>query len=282
MKEITSHYLRFRPNAGDVTLGQLQPRMMTGLEQARSRFAQGRLAEIILGADVPRSLVQYQRGETVYYAGKTEEALYVVQEGCVKLVSYSAAGKLCIHGIEPPGGIFGVLGLAVPVRSETAIAMRDSLLVRVPLAALFEIDRRQDVLSELLLYLADQVRAQQHLVNTFVTQDSEHRLAVVLLRLGRQLGRRRGGELRIQERLSHEDLAAMVGTTRSRIGFFLKSFRRIGLISDERATLVLDEARVAQFGLGYDDSPGQGFGAGRGPVPSCTLLSRRKGHDSLD
>lgn len=237
-------------------LDHLQPKTRVSLEPAMSQFPQARLAEIILAADVPHSLVSYQRGEAIYYAGKSEEAVYIVREGCIKIVSYSAGGKLCVHGIEPPGGIFGVLSLAGPVRSETALAMRNSVLIRVPVTALFEIDRRQEVLSELLRYLADQVRAQQHLLNIFVTQDSEHRLAAVLLHLGRQLGRRRGRELRISERLSQEDLAAMVGTTRSRIGYFLKSFRRIGLISGDRAMLVLDEARVAQFGLGYDDSPG--------------------------
>lgn len=200
-------------------------------------------------------MVPCQRGEIIYAAGKREEAIYIVREGCVKIVTFSAGGKLCIQGIEPSGSIFGVLSLVDPLRSDTAIAMRRSLLLKVPLAGLFRTDRRQDVIDGLLLYLAHRVWAQQHLVNILVTQDSEHRLAVVLLDLARQMGRRRGRELLIEERLSQEDLAAMVGTTRSRIGYFLKSFRRIGLISGDRATLVLDEARVAQFGLGYDDCP---------------------------
>jgi len=211
--------------------------------------------------------VDCQRNEIIYAAGKREEAIYIVREGCVKVVTSSAGGKLCIQGIEPSGSILGILSLVDPLRPDTAIAMRRSLLLRVPLVGLLRAKRREEVINALLIYLADRVRAQQHLVNILVTQDSEHRLAVVLLNLARQMGRRRGRELLIEERLSHEDLAAMVGTTRSRIGYFLKSFRTNGLISGDRATLVLDEARVAQFGLGYDDSRPEEQGISFAGVP---------------
>jgi CRP-like cAMP-binding protein len=229
-------------------------------DSARNQAPGARLVRTIVETGVPHSLVRCERDQIIYLSGKREESLYVVREGCVKITSYSAAGKPCIHAIEPEGGIFGELSFAGPVRLETAIAMRQSVVMKVPLLPLLDATARMDVLGQLLLYLADRVRVQQRLVNSLVTLDSEHRLAVVLLDLGRGLGRRHGQYLRIEERLSQEELSAMVGTTRSRVGAFLKNFRNAGLIRAEGAALLVDEEKMAEFAFGYNDS-----GDERGP-----------------
>lgn len=102
--------------------------------------------------------------------------------------------------------------------------------------------------EEFVLYLARRLSEQQQMITGLVTEDSEYRLAAVLLNLGCKIGKRENHRLRIEQRITQEELSSMVGTTRSRVGYFLKRFRAAGLV--ERAgdsCLVVDEPRLRTF-----------------------------------
>jgi CRP-like cAMP-binding protein len=97
-------------------------------------------------------------------------------------------------------------------------------------------------------FLAGKLVEQQQIVSQFVTADSEGRLAATLLRLARKIGKPHNGRLVIDEKITQEELAEIVGTTRSRIGFFLKRFRTAGLIEKSaQASLSIDEVRLDEY-----------------------------------
>jgi hypothetical protein len=86
------------------------------------------------------------------------------------------------------------------------------------------------------------------MISDLVTAESEYRLAAVVLQLGRKLGTRHGELLLIGERITQEELAGMVGTTRSRIGFFLKRFRAAGLVRrPKHGFLIVHEGRLMDY-----------------------------------
>ncbi len=99
-------------------------------------------------------------------------------------------------------------------------------------------------------FLAGRLAGQQEIINSLLTANSEWRLASALLRLGQRLGSKGPGNCCIEQRISHEELGAMVGTTRSRIGFLLKRFQKLGLAAlTSNRHLVINEAKLRQYML---------------------------------
>lgn len=95
---------------------------------------------------------------------------------------------------------------------------------------------------------------QQRTIASLLLKDSEHRLAAVLLQLSRKLGKRRGPGVQLQERITQEDLSGMVGTTRSRVGYFLRRFHNAGLVERLPGSfLMLYEQRLATYLDGVPD-----------------------------
>ncbi|MEM7157019.1 MAG: helix-turn-helix domain-containing protein [Myxococcota bacterium] len=104
------------------------------------------------------------------------------------------------------------------------------------------------LLPELVKYLAAQIIQQEEIITEFVTTCSEERLALLLLRLAKRSVGRDGSRLILEERISCQDLAQMVGTTRSRIGLFLKRFRELDLVrSGKTFFLSIDAPRLRQY-----------------------------------
>lgn len=97
-------------------------------------------------------------------------------------------------------------------------------------------------------YLALRIADQQAIIANLVTVDSEQRLGQTLLDLARKLGQQDPRSLRIEQRITHEELAAMIGTTRQRVCGFMRHFRELGLIelSTERF-LVVKEAKLTAY-----------------------------------
>jgi CRP-like cAMP-binding protein len=97
-------------------------------------------------------------------------------------------------------------------------------------------------------YLAVRISEQQQVIRTLITTSSEPRLAITLLRLGRRLGKTDLCNTCINQKISHEELAGMVGTTRPRIGIFLKKFRELGMVElNQNRCLVIKEKEIKQY-----------------------------------
>jgi CRP-like cAMP-binding protein len=175
--------------------------------------------------------IRIPKHENVYTIGEEDEMVYVVETGQVKLSMLSSEGRECLLAIHTTGDVFGELCLSgLAGRLETASAMEDTLLKRVPCAKFLERLAADSLLEGFVKYLAVRVADQQAVIANLVTVDSEQRLGKTLLQLAKQLGNRGPRSTRIELRISHEELSNMIGTTRPRISVFMQRFRNLGLI----------------------------------------------------
>jgi CRP/FNR family cyclic AMP-dependent transcriptional regulator len=175
--------------------------------------------------------INISKHDNVYTVGEEIEMVYFIESGEVKLVMLSSEGKECMLAIHTSGDIFGELCLSGLVgRLETATAMENTVLKQIPCARFLERLGKDSLLVGFIKYLAVRIADQQEVIANLVTVDSEQRLGQTLLQLARKLGKKDPRSIRIELRISHEELASMVGTTRPRISVFMQRFRNLGLI----------------------------------------------------
>jgi CRP-like cAMP-binding protein len=199
------------------------------------------------GFDFPS--VRVSRHQNVYVCGDPADALYFVESGQVKLLMLSPEGKACLLGIQTAGDMFGELCLAESgPRRETAIAMKDTKLRRLPRTLFLQHLTQNSLLEGFARYLAVRVGNHQQAIASLITVNSEHRLAETLLLLAQKLGRPNSDSTRIEHKITHEELAEMVGTTRPRITGFLLKFRDLGLIDVNRDRfLVIQQQALSEY-----------------------------------
>ena len=126
--------------------------------------------------------------------------------------------------------------------------MTAAVVRALPCPQLLALLNREGLLPGLIHYLAARIADQQATIANLLTVDSEQRLGKILLRLARKLGKQDPRSLRIEQRITHEELAAMVGTTRPRISTFMRRFLDLGLIefSTERF-LIIKEMKLSAY-----------------------------------
>ncbi len=194
-------------------------------------------------------VIRVMKNRRVYMTGDRDSAVYLVETGQIKALVHSADGKDCLIGIYTPGEIFGELCLGgQSVRMETAEAMQDSVL-RVMSCRNFMTQLSRDLLMDgLVHYLASRVLEHQRTISELLTMNSEQRLATVLLQLAGKFGGRTSWNRRMACRILYRELAEIVGTTRTRIGSFMKKFQELGLIESAAAHgFIIREAELAQY-----------------------------------
>ena len=170
-------------------------------------------------------------GAKIFSQGDPADAIYFVQSGRVKVSVVSAAGKEAVLAMPGPHDFFGEGALInQSLRVSTAKALKPSTVFRVEKRAMLRALREQTELSEKFmgLLLSRNIDLEEDLADQLFNH-SEKRLARVLLKLSRLRGHDRAPDTSIPI-LSHETLAEMVGTTRSRITHFMNKFRKMGLI----------------------------------------------------
>jgi len=166
----------------------------------------------------------------VFAQGDDANALYNVQRGKIKITVLSKTGKEAVIALLGAGDFFGEGCLAgQQLRMSTATAITDSLIVRIEKSTAIEMLHRDPGFSELLLsyMLTRTIRIEEDLIDQLFNS-SEKRLARALLLLA-NFGKE-GKPEPIIPKISQEALAAMVGTTRSRVSSFMNKFRRLGFI----------------------------------------------------
>src|SRR5437868_28927 len=175
--------------------------------------------------------------------------VYFIERGKIKLVMVSPEGKECMLAIHGGGDIFGELCLSrLKGRLETAIAMEDTVLKQVPCGKFLERLGKDSLLEGFIKYLTVRVADQQEVIANLVTVDSEQRLGQTLLQIARKHGMKDPRSIRIELRISHEELASMVGTTRPRISVFMQRFRNLGLIEmTAKRHLIIQEHRLMTY-----------------------------------
>jgi CRP-like cAMP-binding protein len=195
------------------------------------------------------SAINIAKHSNVYTVGDEVELVYFIESGEVKLVMLSSEGKECTLAIHSSGDIFGELCLSgLAGRLETATAMEDTVLKQIPCARFLDRLTRDSLLEGFIKYLTVRVADQQEVIANLVTVDSEQRLGKTLLQLARKLGKKDPRSIRIALRISHEELASMVGTTRPRISVFMQRFRNLGLIeTSAEHHLIIKENKLTSY-----------------------------------
>jgi len=203
-------------------------------------------AEVLLNsAGVARRCVEYPRGKAIFAQGDPADTVLYIQQGTVKLSVLSERGKEAVVGVLAQGDFFGEGALAgQPVRLATATAMTASRILVVPKRQMIRLLHQQHALSDRFIahMLARNTRLEEDLVDQLFNA-SEKRLArtlVLLARYGKSDGPRK-----VLPKFSQEVLAEMVGTTRSRVNFFMNKFRRLGFVDYNGASLKVHHALLS-------------------------------------
>ena len=179
--------------------------------------------------------VKVARHANIYNAGDQDDMIYFVESGQVKLLMLSSEGKECLLAIYSGGDIFGELCLSgAGARLETATAMKPTTLKQIPYSQFFVRLHRDSLFEGFVRYLAVRIADQQQIIANLVTVDSEQRLGQTLLQLGRTMGKKDPRSIRIELKITHEELSEMVGTTRPRISLFMQRFHHLGLIETNK------------------------------------------------
>jgi CRP-like cAMP-binding protein len=177
-----------------------------------------------------RSIGGYRKDDIVFSQGDPADAVFYVQRGKVKIAVVSKQGKEAIVAILGPNDFFGEGCLAGQAqRMATVATMTDSVIVRLEKAAIVRVIHQEPAFSGMFMahLLARAIRVEADLVDQLFNS-SEKRLARMLLLLANS-GKDEKPEP-ILAKISQETLADMIGTTRSRVSFFMNKFRKLGFI----------------------------------------------------
>jgi CRP-like cAMP-binding protein len=178
-----------------------------------------------------KSIRTYSKNQTVFVQGAPADTVCFIQNGRVKLTVVSSQGKEAIIGFLEAGQFFGESCLSGrSVRFETATAVEDCLITSITKSALLDAIKNYPAFSRLFInHLVERnIRIEDDLVDQFF-HSSEKRLARLLLLLA-NVGNDQNPKP-IEFDVSQEALAEMIGTTRSRVSFFMNKFRKLGLVS---------------------------------------------------
>jgi len=180
--------------------------------------------------DGGRTIATFAKKERIFDQGDVADAVFYIQKGRVRLSVVSKGGKEATIGILIEGAFFGEGCLTVqPFRMCSASTMTECTLMRIEKKSMMEVIHRERAFSDMFVayLLTRNIRYEEDLVDQLFNS-SEKRLARVLLLLA-QFGKDGKAEVAIPK-ISQETLAEMVGTTRSRVNFFMNRFRKLGFI----------------------------------------------------
>src|ERR1700675_4783926 len=184
-----------------------------------------------------RKAVPFPKKQPIFAQGDAADSIFYIQAGKVRLTVVSQIGKEATLGILSEGDFFGEGGLAgQPLRMGSATAMTDCQLLQIDKKAMMLALHREHTFSDLFVayLLARNVRYEEDLVDQLINS-SEKRLARLLLLLA-HFGEEGGVPETVIPKISQETLAEMIGTTRSRVSFFMNRFRKLGFLDYEHGS----------------------------------------------
>jgi len=177
-----------------------------------------------------RTIAEYSKDQMVFSQGDPADTVFYIQKGKIKLAVVSDAGKEAVIALLGTGDFLGEGCLAAqPIRMATATAMSDCSIVRLEKAAMIRVLHEEPAFSAMFLayLLSRNLRIEADLVDQLFNS-SQKRMVRVLLLLA-HFGKE-GKPEPVVAKISQETLAEMIGTTRSRVSFFMNRFRKLGFI----------------------------------------------------
>jgi CRP-like cAMP-binding protein len=209
--------------------------------------------DLFKGVDTQAVTQDYENRQVIFAQGDKADAMFYIQDGSVKLTVMSKDGKKAVIAILRQGDLFGE-GCLVrrSLRMSTATAIQSSTVARVKRASLARVIHREPAFAKLFIaYLLSRIgRVEEKLVDQ-ISSSSERRLAKILLLLA-GVGLQSKPAEPVILKVSQETLAEMVGTTRSRVSYFMNRFRKMGLI-DYNGTLQVHRALLTLFSTSKDE-----------------------------
>jgi CRP/FNR family transcriptional regulator, cyclic AMP receptor protein len=214
------------------------PRRMPKRQPLPKRQSRGRKPiklfdpnEFLASAGLGRTVHRYKPRQAIFSQGETADAVYYIQEGRVRLSVLSKQGKEATIALLGPGEFLGEGCIAAdqPVCMASAMATTDCCILKIEKKEMLQTLHREHRFSD--LFVAYMVQRHNHTQADLVDQlfnSSEKRLARALLLLA-HFGKQNSPE-EVTPGVSQETLAEMVGTTRSRVNFFMNKFRKLGFI----------------------------------------------------
>jgi CRP/FNR family transcriptional regulator, cyclic AMP receptor protein len=178
-----------------------------------------------------KTILEFHKNQKVFAQGEVADTIFYIQKGRIKLTVLSEQGKEAVVGILEPGQFFGEGCMnGHPLRIATTTALEECLITSITKEAMIAVLHEESTFSELFMayLLTRNSRIEEDLIDQLFNS-SERRLARLLLLLA-HFGKE-GSPQPILVDISQETLAEMIGTTRSRVSFFMNKFRKLGLIS---------------------------------------------------
>ena len=180
--------------------------------------------------DGGRKIAVFSKTQAIFVQGDSSDSVFYIKKGKVRLTVVSKNGKEATIGILNQGDFFGEGCLAgQPLRLFSATAMTDCSVMRIDKKSMVEVLHQEHAFSDLFVayLLTRNIRYEEDLVDQLFNS-SEKRLARILLLLA-HFGKE-GKPVSVVPKMSQEMLAEMIGTTRSRVNFFMNRFRKLGFI----------------------------------------------------
>ena len=212
---------------------------VNALQSQASAFEPQILLTRIVAGKSPR---EYQTDDSIFSQGDPADAVFYIQTGKVKLSVVSASGKEAVIAYLPEKSFFGEGSLAgQPLRISTATALQPSAIVRIEKTVMLGLLQREPGFSEQFLthMLSRNMRMEADLVD-HLFNSSEKRLARLLLLMA-NFGQD-SKPVPVIAKMSQETLAEMIGTTRSRVSFFLNRFRELGFINYNGSGMLINSS----------------------------------------
>jgi CRP/FNR family transcriptional regulator, cyclic AMP receptor protein len=178
-----------------------------------------------------KTILEFRKDQVVFAQGDTADAVFYIQKGRVKVVVISEQGKEAVVGIFGPGQFFGEGYMnGHSLRIATTTALEDCLVTAITKTAMVAVLHDQPKFSEMFMayLLTRNSRIEEDLIDQLFNSSEKRlaRLPLLLANFGKE-----GSPQPIIPNISQETLAEMIGTTRSRVSFFMNKFRKLGFIS---------------------------------------------------
>jgi CRP/FNR family transcriptional regulator, cyclic AMP receptor protein len=209
---------------------RLQCWLMDGSGLANKKIRRFNPTTFLITIGEGRMKLTFRKKQAIFAQGDTADAVFYIQKGQVKLTVVSKTGREATVGLLGEGNFFGEAALAgQPLRMGSAAAITECEIQRIEKKAMMDALHRHSAFAEIFVayLLARNVRYEADLVDQLFNS-SEKRLARVLLLLS-HFGKE-GVPETVIPKISQESLAEMVGTTRSRVNFFMNRFRKLGFV----------------------------------------------------
>ncbi len=198
---------------------------------------------------------RFPAGATIFQKGDAGDSLYIVKEGLVRLLSLSEKGAETTLHLFKPGNVFGELILSEDRRAFSAVAATDVLVTVVSRKGFVDIlGAVPHVAENFIRLLSRRLTKVEREFAEFGHTWSYHRLALVLLSLAREHGVETPKGTKIAVRLTHDDLAKLIGTTRETVTTQINRLSRKGLVRREGRVIVINAPRLRKF-VGQDERP---------------------------